>query len=95
MMLITPPLGQRPVWPAKMAEMLGPDLHHRMADRAEIVDQGHPVDAKTFGDQCRADDPGIVGELQHIARDRAGHGYGHRARQSTPQPFAEDLPRGW
>jgi hypothetical protein len=38
-MLITPFLGQRPLRPAQMAEMLVAELRHGMGDGAEIVDQ--------------------------------------------------------
>jgi hypothetical protein len=65
-----------------------------MSNGAEIVDQGHPVDAEALADLRRPDDPGIVGELQHVAHDRASHGNGRGARQATPHLLAKRFPGG-
>ena len=40
------------------------------------------------------DDPGIVGQLQYVAHDRAGDGNGCGARQGTSQQLAERFPSG-
>src|SRR5262245_12757907 len=87
-------LRQWQVRPAEMAKMLVFDVHHRMSDRAEIVDQGDPVDAEPVADLFRPDDPEIVGELQYVAHDRASHGNGRGSRQGTPHLFAESFPGG-
>jgi len=55
-----------------MAQMLAVATRHRMRHRAEIIDQRIKVHVQLFGDQRRADDPGIVGELEHLAMDRPG-----------------------
>ena len=61
--------------------MLPTDTHNRVADRTEIVDQRETIEAEPLADHRRPDDPRIVGELQHFARDRAGYGDGSVARQ--------------
>ena len=84
--------GKRQVRPAEMAKMLGFDVHHRMSDGAEIVDQSDPVDAEPVANLRGPDDPGIVGQLQYVAHDRAGDGNGCGARQGTSQQLAERFP---
>jgi hypothetical protein len=65
-----------------------------MSDGPEIVDQCHPVDAEAIANLRRPDDPGVVGELQYLAHDRAGHGYGCGTRQGTADLPAECFPGG-
>src|SRR5688500_1023293 len=65
-----------------------------MADRAEIIDQRDVFDAELVADLRRADDPGIVGELEELARNRAGDGDGGGAGQRTADLCAERLPSG-
>src|SRR6476660_8388251 len=57
-----------------MAEMFVRKRSHRISDRAKVVDDDVAVDAETLLDQRRADDPRIVGQLQHLAADRACEG---------------------
>ena len=63
-----------------MAEIVVRKRRDRMSDRAEIIDDGEAVDAEPLLDQRRADHPGIVGQLQHLAADRAGEGDRQLAR---------------
>jgi hypothetical protein len=77
-----------------MGQMLPTDTHNRVADRTEIVDQRETIEAEPPADHRRPNDPGIVGELQHFARDRAGYGDGSIARQSAPQLITESRPCG-
>jgi hypothetical protein len=72
--------------------MAGLDIDHRMSDGTEIVDQGYSVDAEALAKLRRPDDPGIVGELQHLAHHRTGHGDGGGTRQGLPCPLAECFP---
>ena len=76
-----------------MAKVARFDRHHRMADRAEIIDKGHPIDSEPVTDESRPDDPRIVGELQHLACDGAGYRDCRGARQRVSRPVAESLPR--
>jgi hypothetical protein len=72
--------------------MFGFDVHHRMSDGAEIVDQSDPVDAEPVANLRGPDDPRIVGQLQYVAHDRAGDGNRCGARQGTSQQLAERFP---
>ncbi|KIU01677.1 hypothetical protein QU38_00400, partial [Staphylococcus aureus] len=74
-------LGQRFLGPAKVQEMLDAHLRHGMADRLEIIDHRPGVGAQPLGNQGRADDPGIVGQLD----DFAAHRRSHRKRRSLRQ----------
>ena len=85
-------LRQWHIRPGQMAKMFGFDVHHRMSNGAEIVDQSDPVDAEPVANLCGPNDPGIVGQLQCVARDRAGYGNGCCARQGTFQQLAERFP---
>ena len=73
MMLIVPSLASGTSGPHRCGEMLCPSLRHGMAHRPKIIDQSMSVDAQLLVDQRRADDPGIVGELDHVAADRPGN----------------------
>ena len=74
--------------------MLPTDTHNRVADRTEIIDQRETIEAEPLADHRRPNDPRIVGELQHLARDRAGYGDGSVARQRAPQLITESRPCG-
>jgi hypothetical protein len=63
-----------------------------MSDGAEIVEKSDPVDAEPVANLRGPDDPGIVGQLQYVAHDRAGDGNGCGARQGTSQQLAERFP---
>ena len=65
---------RRNVGPAQMQEMLLRERRNRIGDRPEVVDDDIAVDAEPLLDQRRTDNPRIVGELQHLAADRAGKG---------------------
>src|SRR5262245_19818366 len=73
-------LRQGHIWPAEMAQMFGTDSNNRMTDCAEIVDQGDMVEAEPLTDHGRANDPRIVGQLQHVAGNGAGNRYRSCAR---------------
>jgi hypothetical protein len=77
-----------------MAKMFGFDVHHGMSDGAEIIDQGDPVHSEAIANLCRPDNPRVVGKLQHVAHDRAGHGDGCGTRQGTADLLPERFPGG-
>lgn len=78
---------------AEMQETVVMHLRCGMADRAEIVDQDELVHLEALAHQRRADDPGIVGQLDQVAADRRGHGNGGRAGHGAIKGRAERLPR--
>ena len=95
-MVMTPCFGRRQVRPAEMAKMFGFDVHHRMSDGAEIVDQSDPVDAEPVANLCGPDDPGLLvsfnaspmtGQATAMAAVRAA-GHVPAARRTPPKRFA-------
>ena len=52
-----------------------------MRDRAEIVEQGQPIEPELIGDAEARDQPIAVHEAQHLALDRRGDGKRGVARQ--------------
>ena len=77
-----------------MLEMFRAKLRDGMADRAEIIDQRVIVQPELLVDQRGTDDPGIVGELDHLARDGTRDRNACGAGQRPPQGLGEMLPRG-
>src|SRR5438270_11529796 len=67
---------QRPIGPAYMAKIVLRQARHGVGDRAEIVDYHVAVYPEPLLDQCGANYPRIVGQLQHLATDGAGESDG-------------------
>jgi hypothetical protein len=86
-------LGQRRLGPAQMQESpCIAQLRDGVANRREIVDHRPGLGAQPLRDQRRADDPRIVGELDHLAADRGGHRDRRGLGQGASQRLAESLP---
>ena len=77
-----------------MGEILVAQLRHGMGDGAEIVDQCIAVQAERFRDRGWPDHPGIVGELEHLALDRARDRDPGGAREGAAEPGPELVPGG-
>ena len=75
-----------------MLEIVRARVLHRMPDRAEVVDQDVPIDTEPFPDQRRPDDPGIVGQLDHLRPDRRGDRDRGGAGQGAPGEPPEMRP---
>ena len=84
---------QRFVGAGQVDELVLVDTRDRMGDRFEIVDDAVLFDAQLFPDQCRANDPGIVGKADDFAADRARDRHRHARRQGSAHPAAKILPR--
>src|ERR1700745_3366587 len=68
--------GQRPLRSAQMEEIFVGQRRDGIADSTEIVDDNVAIDAEGLLNQGRTNHPGIVGELEDLAADGTGKGYG-------------------
>ena len=85
--------AQRLVGTAQMREMGWFCLRNGMAHRFEIIDERKGFDLQLLTDQRGTDDPGIVGELDHLAAHRTSDGDRHSIGDRTVKRFTIGLPR--